>query len=156
MKTKIIAIWNYLNQTVGIPVVIVFVIAIAYFGYDSFRQWQIEREIQRQDERMNKYDEQANASYQNAQKHLEIAENSARISKEVVAIIGGLTAKVEKLSTEDRVITVRVNELNTDYEKTRNQKNNLPTRAARANVPLRQRERDVLAADRELYPNGAN
>lgn len=153
VKDKVSTSWNYLVEKVGIPTMLVIAVLSVFILLTYYREWQLKEAISKQDERVEQYRQQSNEAVAIANDYLEMADKNHQATVGLVDVVKGLTDNIKQLAENDRIINVKVNDSKQEYENSRNQKRSNPTAAAKSNVPLRQREDNVLAADRELYPD---
>lgn len=145
-------LWNYLRVNVGLPLMILIAVTALFFIYATIRDWQTRREIEATNARMDKYDEQANKFVEAANRSLVKADESRAATLELFAVVKSMSDNIEKIAKSDKEVTVKVQTLNQEYEKSRNQKRSV-SNPDRARLSMRRREDDALAADRQLYPN---
>lgn len=141
--------WSYLRETVGLPTLIFAAIVVSYFVYSGVREWRMNNAIERQNERIEQYGRQAEASIANANRYLELADRNNEAAAALIEVVDGLTANVKTLAEQDRTISLQVSDLRSNYENARNQKRNS---GPEPNLSLREREDRVIATDAELYP----
>lgn len=148
IKARARQLWIYLRETVGIPVLILIALTGSYFLYSIVRDWRFARQVDQQNERIENYQRQTNEAISKASDALARFEIDQQATKDLLDTVQEMSGNIKKLADRDQEITIRVNDVRKEYEKTRFQNRATDTRS---NVPLRQREDDVLRADSELY-----
>jgi len=150
MKEKLLHSWNYLRVKVGVPLIILIFLSFGFFFYSTVRDWFTQRMIEQHTERVEQYNRQAQEFIKTAEKFLEKADESRADTIGLLEEVRQMNVSIQDLEEHDRKVAVKVNNSGKDYENTRNQTRS-STANARANLPLRKREDDVLSRDGQLF-----
>lgn len=148
MKAQLLAAWNRVRTAIGLPVMIVIFVVGSYFVYTFIRDWQTRNAIERQNARIDEYGRQSAESIAETNRHLASFAANNLATMALLDTIKAMSGNIERLAENDQTVTIRVADLEKNYESTRNKKSGA---VVKSRVPLREREDSVLAADRELY-----
>lgn len=170
MILTITKIWRFLPARVGSPLFCAAILFLVYFAYSAIRDYRLQGEIERQSQRIDGYERQAETAVSDAKQHLQMFEKTHATTILLLETVRAMSENIKDLAAQDAQMEKRLGTIRIEYENARkgNQtenENNRPTKktAVRRRVPdnrflrhrsLRRREDDLLANDRKLYPTG--
>ena len=142
-------------QTYGLGIVIV--ILCVLFGITALQRHFDRQEFLEQKQRDLKYEKAMQEKEKEREELLKLFNKQHSSTVEILESLKVMNASIGKIIENDRRQDVAVNNLKNEYSNARNQtkpdKTTAAARARRRNLPVRQREDDVLANDQELYGN---
>lgn len=150
MKSKFLQAWDYVRARVSVPAMILISLVGGYLIYAGVRDWRTNRAIERQSQRIDEYAREARQALEKAGEFQSRADINHAETILMLDVVKAMSGNIEKLAENDRVITVKVNDLRNEYENARSQKRTTVNRS-KPNRPLAEREREVLENDKELY-----
>lgn len=157
MKTKILAVWLFLRNHL---LFILAMIAIGMFAAVEVQKYFDYRQIENQTKQIQQFDEQNQQNREETQKLLGMFNLQHESTQNILGAITAVNGTIAQLGENDRRQETEVKNLKEQYSNARNPNQKTKTNTvylnARRNLPLRQREDDILANDTKLYPKSAS